>query len=222
MGPPQGRVEGEENLPRPAGHTPPKAPQNPIGFLGSQGTLLVHGQPVVHQDTQEKRDVKQIPPHHELPKTGSLIRQTAGSSPWHGKPWGPFTLMAAWSSTCSWCPLLACLPVHHKVTPSHRQAQSLQHRWRRNTPRLRYPIRRSLASGAAEKQSPALPGHHAQKTLLSHLQPAPEQGYGAKSSQGEGWAPSAYVTGHFSMAFISRSSESHSAKSNAVPHYSDL
>jgi len=28
MGPPQGRAEGEENLPRPAGHTPPHAPQN--------------------------------------------------------------------------------------------------------------------------------------------------------------------------------------------------
>jgi len=52
MGPPQGRVEGQENLPRPAGHTPLDAPQDPIGLLGTEGTLLAHGQPVVHQDTQ--------------------------------------------------------------------------------------------------------------------------------------------------------------------------
>jgi len=52
MGPPQGRVEGEENLPQPAGHTPHDAPQDPIGLLGSQGTLLAHGQPAIHQDTQ--------------------------------------------------------------------------------------------------------------------------------------------------------------------------
>ena len=50
MGPHYGSVEGE-NLPRPAGHTPPNASQNAIGLLGSQGTLLAHGQPVVHQDT---------------------------------------------------------------------------------------------------------------------------------------------------------------------------
>ena len=37
MGPPQGRAEGEENLPRPAAHTPLDAPQNPIGLLGTQG-----------------------------------------------------------------------------------------------------------------------------------------------------------------------------------------
>ena len=34
MGPHQGRVDGEENLPRPAGHTPLDAPQDPIGLLG--------------------------------------------------------------------------------------------------------------------------------------------------------------------------------------------
>jgi len=49
MGPHQGRVEGQENLPRPAGHTPPNASQDAIGLLGSQGTLLAHGQPVVDQ-----------------------------------------------------------------------------------------------------------------------------------------------------------------------------
>jgi len=43
MGPHQGSVEGQENLPRPAGHTPPNAPQDPIGLLGSQGTLLAQG-----------------------------------------------------------------------------------------------------------------------------------------------------------------------------------
>jgi len=52
MGPPQGRAEGEENLPRPAAHTPPHAPQDPTGILGTQSTLLAHGHPVVHYDTQ--------------------------------------------------------------------------------------------------------------------------------------------------------------------------
>ena len=47
MGPPQGRTEGEENLPQPAGHTPLHAPQETTGLLGSQGTLLAHGQPVI-------------------------------------------------------------------------------------------------------------------------------------------------------------------------------
>jgi len=51
MGPPQGRAEGKENLPRPAGHTLLNAPQDPISFLGNQSTLLAHGQLVVHQDT---------------------------------------------------------------------------------------------------------------------------------------------------------------------------
>jgi len=52
MGPHQGTVEGEKNLPRLAGHTPLNAPQDSIGLLGSQGTLLAHGQPVVHQHSQ--------------------------------------------------------------------------------------------------------------------------------------------------------------------------
>jgi len=51
MGPHQGRAEGKENLPRPAGHTLLHALQDPIGLLGNQGTLLAHGQLVVHQDT---------------------------------------------------------------------------------------------------------------------------------------------------------------------------
>jgi len=52
MGPPQGRAEGEENLPCPAAHTPPNAPQDPIGLLGTQGTLLAPGHPVVPQHSQ--------------------------------------------------------------------------------------------------------------------------------------------------------------------------
>jgi len=52
MGPHQGSVEGEENLPQPAGHTPPNAPQETIGLLGSQGTLLAHGSLVVPQHSQ--------------------------------------------------------------------------------------------------------------------------------------------------------------------------
>jgi len=44
MRPHQGSVEGKENLPRPAGHTPLDASQNAIGLLGSQGTLLAHGE----------------------------------------------------------------------------------------------------------------------------------------------------------------------------------
>jgi len=52
MGPHQGRAEGEKNLPRPTGHTPLNAPQDPTGLLGNQGTLLAHGQPVIPRDTQ--------------------------------------------------------------------------------------------------------------------------------------------------------------------------
>ncbi|XP_052556631.1 uncharacterized protein LOC128089357 isoform X2 [Tympanuchus pallidicinctus] len=48
----QGRVEGEDHLPQPAGHALFNAPQDAIGPLGHKGTLLAHGQPVVHQDTQ--------------------------------------------------------------------------------------------------------------------------------------------------------------------------
>jgi len=41
MGPHQGRADGEENLPRPAAHTPPNASQDPISFLGRQSTQLL-------------------------------------------------------------------------------------------------------------------------------------------------------------------------------------
>ncbi|XP_052520385.1 uncharacterized protein LOC128071565 isoform X3 [Tympanuchus pallidicinctus] len=52
MRPYQDVVEGEDHLPRPAGHALFSAPQYAIGPLGHKGTLLAHGQPVVHQDTQ--------------------------------------------------------------------------------------------------------------------------------------------------------------------------
>ncbi|PKU44305.1 hypothetical protein llap_5392 [Limosa lapponica baueri] len=52
MGPPQGRVEGQDDLPPPAGHTLPDAPQHAIGLLGHKGTVLAHGHPVIHQDSQ--------------------------------------------------------------------------------------------------------------------------------------------------------------------------
>ena len=49
---PRAEQRGKENLLWPAGHTLLDAPQDATGLLGSQGTLLAHGQPVVHQDTQ--------------------------------------------------------------------------------------------------------------------------------------------------------------------------
>ncbi|PKU46836.1 hypothetical protein llap_2809 [Limosa lapponica baueri] len=52
MRPHQGRVEGEDDLPRPAGHTLLDSPQDAIGLLGHKGTLLAHGHSVVHQDSQ--------------------------------------------------------------------------------------------------------------------------------------------------------------------------
>ncbi|NXV14564.1 CAHM6 protein, partial [Cepphus grylle] len=52
MWPHQGRVEGEDDLPPPACHALLDAPQDAIGLLGHKGTLLAHGYPVVHQDSQ--------------------------------------------------------------------------------------------------------------------------------------------------------------------------
>ncbi|PKU40437.1 sterol regulatory element-binding protein cleavage-activating hypothetical protein [Limosa lapponica baueri] len=52
MGPHQGRAEGQDDLPPPAGHTLPDAPQDAIGLLGHKGTLLAPGHPIVHQDSQ--------------------------------------------------------------------------------------------------------------------------------------------------------------------------
>ena len=45
-------MKGKKILPRPAGHAPPNAPQDPIDLLGSQGTLLAHGHFVVPQHSQ--------------------------------------------------------------------------------------------------------------------------------------------------------------------------
>ena len=78
MRPHQGSVEGKENLPRPAGHTLLDAPQDPIGFLGSQGTLLAHGQPVVHQDTQKTGWQTQI--FSEVGKVGAGGWHEAGQA----------------------------------------------------------------------------------------------------------------------------------------------
>ncbi|GAB0178988.1 transmembrane protein 255B [Grus japonensis] len=47
-----GRAEGEDNLPRPAGHALLNAAQDTIGLPGHEGTLLAHGELVVHQDSQ--------------------------------------------------------------------------------------------------------------------------------------------------------------------------
>jgi len=50
MLPHQGRVEVEDHFPLPASHALFNAPQDPIDLLGYKGILLVHGQPVLHQD----------------------------------------------------------------------------------------------------------------------------------------------------------------------------
>jgi len=47
MWPPRGGVQGEDPIPQPSGHIPFNAPQDTIGLLGHQGTLLSHSQPVV-------------------------------------------------------------------------------------------------------------------------------------------------------------------------------
>ena len=52
MWPHQGRSEGEDHLLLSAGHALFNAPQDTIGLLGHKGTLLTHGQPVLHQDPQ--------------------------------------------------------------------------------------------------------------------------------------------------------------------------
>ena len=52
MWPHQGGVEGEDQLPRPAGPALFNEPQETIGLLDHKGTLLAHGQPVVHKNTQ--------------------------------------------------------------------------------------------------------------------------------------------------------------------------
>jgi len=52
MWPHQGRVEGEENFPQPPCDALFNALQDTISLLDHKSSLLDHGQPVVHQDTQ--------------------------------------------------------------------------------------------------------------------------------------------------------------------------
>ena len=48
----ENRVEGENPLPRPAGHISPDAAQDTVGFLGCERTLLAHSQFSIHQQRQ--------------------------------------------------------------------------------------------------------------------------------------------------------------------------
>ncbi|GAB0184594.1 hypothetical protein GRJ2_000924700 [Grus japonensis] len=50
--PHQCRVQGDNHVPSPAGHTIPDTSQDAVGFLGHLGTLLAHVQPAVNQHPQ--------------------------------------------------------------------------------------------------------------------------------------------------------------------------
>jgi len=50
--PHQGRVEGEDHLPRPAADSLPDAAQGTISLFRGQGMLLTHIQHGVHQDAE--------------------------------------------------------------------------------------------------------------------------------------------------------------------------
>ena len=63
--PDQGRVEGEDHLPWPAGHAPFNTPKDAIGLLCHQGTLLAHGESVAHQDPQVP--LCRVPLQHIIP-----------------------------------------------------------------------------------------------------------------------------------------------------------
>ena len=52
MGPHEGRVEGNSNLPLPAGHLSFDAAQDAVGILGFMHTPLAHVQLLIHQDFQ--------------------------------------------------------------------------------------------------------------------------------------------------------------------------
>ena len=52
MGPHKSRVEGNNNVPLPAGHPFFNAAQNTVGLLGCKCTLLAYVQLPVHQDFQ--------------------------------------------------------------------------------------------------------------------------------------------------------------------------
>jgi len=91
MGPPQGSAEGEENLPRPAAHTPPHAPQETIS---TQGTLLAQQQSSAERvtaglDTQH-RDPGPCPGRLLRPtrrqQTGKALRSVTGHRPCSPQP----------------------------------------------------------------------------------------------------------------------------------------
>ena len=52
MRPPQHTAEGQDHLPRPAGHASFGAAQGTVGLLGCEGTLLAHVQLDIHQNLQ--------------------------------------------------------------------------------------------------------------------------------------------------------------------------
>jgi len=48
----ESRVEGQNQLPQPAGHTSLDAAQDMVGFLGCKRTLLAHVELLIHQNPQ--------------------------------------------------------------------------------------------------------------------------------------------------------------------------
>ena len=98
MGPPQGRAEGEENLPRPAAHTPRDASQETIGLLGTQGTLLPdppegqsaggipartarHGSVAKHSHLQPRDNLPLLPPARSPCQSQLLPAEEQSPSP---------------------------------------------------------------------------------------------------------------------------------------------
>ena len=77
MGPYKGRVEGKENLPRPAGRTLLNGVQDPIGLLGNQGTLLAHGQLIVPGPSPQSYFLEDQP----RACTGALGYSSLGAGP---------------------------------------------------------------------------------------------------------------------------------------------
>ena len=59
----QCRVEGQDHLPQPAGHTSFDASQDTFGFLGCEGTLLAHVQLPTHQYPQVLFGKSVLHPH---------------------------------------------------------------------------------------------------------------------------------------------------------------
>jgi len=61
--PHQCRIEGQDHLPQPAGHTSFDASQDTFGFLGCEGTLLAHVQLPTHQYPQVLFGKSVLHPH---------------------------------------------------------------------------------------------------------------------------------------------------------------